>query len=56
MESFFNSGGMIPIFPEGSLAFFPLVLFLRGPSSDQLDRFWNDLWIFFSHNQKVDVI
>jgi hypothetical protein len=56
MNSAINCGGMIPIFPERPFASFSLVILLAGPAGYQLNRPWNDLLIFISHNQKVDVI
>ena len=56
MNSTINRSGMVPIFPECPFASFSLVIFLTGPAGYQLNRSWNDLLIFISHNQKVDMI
>ncbi len=56
VNSTFNVSGMVPVFPEGPFPYFPLVVLLSNPAGYQLNRFWNDLLIFISYNQKVDVI
>jgi len=47
---------MIPVLPVSSLSAFSLIVFLPGPSGNELDRVWNDISIADISDQEVNVV
>jgi hypothetical protein len=52
----FYCGGVITIFPKGTFASFPLIVFLACSSRDQLHALWDHLFPFIILYKKMKMV
>jgi hypothetical protein len=51
-----HGSGMVPVFPEGTLSVFSIVVCLAGSSGNELHGLWNDVSLFGAIDEQMDMI